>query len=323
MNEQVVQKNRARGRNWIWVALAVLAVFVVPAMLCGICSLSAGLMGAQSSGPAFGPAVAIIPIEGVIFSGEGSGGVTGGAGSETIIDLIARADDDPSVRAIVLRIDSPGGDVVASDEIYHALTQVNKPIVVSMGSMAASGGYYVAMSADRIYATPHTLTGSIGVISQFITADDLLDEIGVEMVVITSGTMKDFGSPYRDMTEEERAYWQVLSDEAHDSFIQLVADSRGMDVEEVRSLADGRVFSGLQAVELGLIDNIGYLDDAIAAAAELGGIVGEPRVITLEPEPSLLSALYGAQAQRGLLPSVVEILEMTSTPSFEFRYTGP
>lgn len=322
MNEQVVQMNRTRRRSWIWPVLAALALFMIPILLCGLCSLSAGLSGAQASGPAFGPAVAVIRVEGAIFSGE-SGGLVPGAGSEAIIDLIERANEDPTVRAIVLRIDSPGGGVVASDEIYHALTQVDKPIVVSMGSMAASGGYYIAMAADFIYATPHTLTGSIGVISEFIVADELLDEIGVEMVVITSGAMKDFGSPYRGMTEEEQTYWQALSDEAHGSFIQIVADGRGMDVEEVRALADGRVFSGIQAADLGLIDDVGYLDDAIAEAAELGGIEGEPRVIELEPGASLLDTFYGMQAQPSLLRSIAELLQMTSSPSFEFRYAAP
>lgn len=143
------------------------------------------------------------------------------------------------------------------------------------------------------------------------------------MVVITSGAMKDFGSPYRGMTEEEQTYWQALSDEAHGSFIQIVADGRGMDVEEVRALADGRVFSGIQAVDLGLIDDVGYLDDAIAEAAELGGIEGEPRVIELEPGASLLDTFYGMQAQPSLLRSIAELLQMTSSPSFEFRYAAP
>lgn len=323
MSESTNQRTPSKRRGWIWILLVALGALVIFIFSCGMCTLSAGLTGTSSSGPAFGPAVAIIRIEGVIFSGEGSVGWSTGAGSETIIGLIEQADVDPTIRAIVLRIDSPGGDAVGSDEIYHALMQVEKPIVVSMGSMAASGGYYIAMSADHVYATPHTLTGSIGVISQFIVADELLDEVGVEMVVITSGGMKDFGSPYRDMTEVEQAYWQALSDETHEGFIQIVADGRSMAVEEVRLLAEGQVFSGLQAVELGLIDEIGYLDDAITEAAHLGGIEGEPRIIELEPETDLFSALYGMQAQPSFLPTITEILEITSTPSLEFRYIGP
>jgi protease-4 len=268
-----------------------------------------------------GPAVGVIRVEGVITAGE-SDAFQSSAGSETIVDLIKQAAADSNIHAVVLRVDSPGGGVVASDEIYHALTQLDKPLVVSMGSLAASGGYYVSAPADYIYATPHTLTGSIGVISQFVTAEDLLDDIGVEVVVITAGESKDFGSMSRNMTEEERAYWQALLEETHDAFIQIVADGRGMSVQEVREFADGRVFTGQQAFDLGLVDEIGYFDDAIQKAAALGGISGDPRVVELMPDVSLLDSLYGVQARQR--PGVtLETLRTLAMPTFEFRMVSP
>lgn len=280
MSEQITQKTSSKRRAWIWALLVLLFIVAVPAVVCGVCTASVGLAGPmETTGPAFGPAVGLVRVEGTIFTGASTASWSGGAGSETIIELIQRANENPDVRAIVLRIDSPGGDAVASDEIYHALTQVDKPIVVSMGSMAASGGYYIAAPADYIFATPHTLTGSIGVISEFVIAEELLDDIGIDLVVLTAGEVKDFGSPHRQMTEEEIAYWQTLIDEIHEGFIQVVAEGRGMSVEEVRELADGRVVTGRQAVELGLVDAVGYLDDAIAEAAARGGITGDRKSV--------------------------------------------
>jgi protease-4 len=292
-----------------------------PVAACG--ALGFGLSrGSSTTNSAFlGPSVGVIRVEGVIMSGE-SDAFQASAGSESIVDLIKQAGTDSSIHAVVLRVDSPGGGVVASDEIYHALQQLDKPVVVSMGSLAASGGYYISADADYIYATPHTLTGSIGVISQFVTAEELLDEVGVEIVVITAGETKDFGSVSRDMTDEEQAYWQALIDDTHDAFIEIVADGRGMSVQEVREFADGRVFSGQQALELGLVDEIGYFDDAIQKAATLGGISGDPRVVELTPDVSLLDSLYGIRASP--YPNLtLETLRTLSIPTFEFRMISP
>jgi protease-4 len=311
-----------RKRTWLWIGLAVLALVVGPVAACGALGfgLSQGSFSTTNSAIR-GPGVGVIRVEGVITAGE-SDAFQASAGSDTIVDLIKQAGADSNIRAVVLRVDSPGGEVVASDEIYHALQQLDKPVVVSMGSLAASGGYYISADADYIYANPHTLTGSIGVISQFVTAEELLDEVGVEVVVITAGESKDFGSFSRDMTEEERAYWQTLIDEMHTAFIQIVADGRGMSVQEVRELADGRVYTGQQALDLGLVDEIGYLDDAIQKAAALGGIAGEPRIYELAPDVSLFDSLYGIQARQ--YPGVTwEMLRTLALPTFEFRMVSP
>ncbi len=309
---------------WLWIILVALLVFIAPAVGCGACGLAAGVASGTPSGSiAFGPSVGLIRIEGPIFSGQSSTLAGSIAASDTIVGLIEQASADTNIRAIVLRIDSPGGGVVASDEIYHALTRVEKPVVVSMGSMAASGGYYVAAPADHIYATPYTLTGSIGVISQFVTAQELLDEVGIEIVIIAAGESKDFGSFHRAMTDEERAYWQALIEETHEGFIRLVAEERGLPIADVRVFADGRVVTGEQAVALGLVDEIGYLDDAITRAGELGGITGPPNVVELKPEVGLLDALYGFQSGPGGLRALDLLLRELTPPSLEFRYLGP
>src|SRR5688572_15003585 len=227
----------------------------------------------SSRGPATGPAVAVIRVEGLITSGEAGPFETGAvAAADTLVEQIEEAQADPDVKSILLYVNSPGGGVTASDVIYNALTKVDKPIVVLMGDLAASGGYYISMASDWIIANPNTLTGSIGVISEFPNADALLDKVGVEFVVITSGPRKDFGSPYREMTEQERQYWQAIVDEAYSGFVAIVAEGRSLPVEQVLPLADGRVFTGRQALDAGLLDALGYEADALAKAAELGGI---------------------------------------------------
>ncbi len=215
--------------------------------------------------------VALIRIEGVILDAR-----------ETVGDL-KRFGDNASVKAIVLRIDSPGGGVVPSQEIHDAVRRVrsstNKAVVASMGTVAASGGYYIAVATDRIMANPGTLTGSIGVIMETANLEGLLDKLGVKGVVVKSGKFKDVGSPLRKMTDEELKVLQVVMDDVHDQFIEAVADGRSMELAETRAIADGRVFTGRQAKELKLVDELGDLDDAIQLAADLAGIEGEPQVV--------------------------------------------
>ncbi|MBN1429247.1 MAG: signal peptide peptidase SppA [Anaerolineae bacterium] len=319
----IEEKKDKQSKTLLWIILVISIVCVAPAIGCGAFGFAFAIAGSQPGSTGVGPAVGVIQVEGTILSGTGGGSFGSSmAASDTIIDLIRRANDDPDVKAIVLRINSPGGGAAASDEIHHVLTQVDKPIVVSMGELAASGGYYIAAPADYIYATPHTLTGSIGVISEFIVAEELLDEFGISIEVLKSGTVKDFGSPYREMTDEERAYWQALIDEIYEEFITIVAEGRNMDKESVRELADGRVYNGSQALDLGLVDAIGYYDDAVAKAAELGGITGEPRIIEFTPTPSFFESLYSLQSTNHSSLSL-ELLQKLLTPTIEFRYLGP
>lgn len=194
---------------------------------------------------------------------------------------------EDEVKAVVLRVDSPGGVIAPSQEIHDEVrrTAGRKPVVVSMGALAASGGYYVSAPATRIVANPGTATGSIGVIAQFKDFHVLFDKLGLRSEVVKSGPFKDSGSPFREMTEQERAVFQGLIDDLFDQFVSAVAEGRGMDAEEVRDLADGRVYSGRQALGLGLVDELGGFWDAVRVAGELGDIEGEPKLDYRRKEP--------------------------------------
>ena len=186
-----------------------------------------------------------------------------------------------NIRAIVFRVESPGGVVGASQEIYEEIRRINasKKVVVSMGSVAASGGYYVSLGGERILAMPGTLTGSIGVIVKFPNLQGLYEKIGYHSEVIKSGIHKDLGSTDRSPTTEEKALMQSVINNVHDQFVQAVVERRGLQEEKVRNLADGRIFTGQQAMELGLIDQLGNFQDAIDLAAEFAGLKGEPELI--------------------------------------------
>lgn len=215
--------------------------------------------------------IALIRIEGVIVD------------SQATVGELKRFSENPSIKAIVLRIDTPGGGVVPSQEIYDAVKRVrgkaNKAVIASMGNVAASGGYYIAAATDRIVANPGTLTGSIGVIMETANLEGLLQKIGVEGVVIKSGKYKDVGSPLRKMSAEERGLLQAVMDDVHKQFIEAVAEGRSMELRAAQMLADGRIFTGRQAKDAKLVDELGDLEDAIQLAAEVVGIEGEPKVV--------------------------------------------
>ena len=254
-------------------ALLVLgAIFLFFLLLVFAVSRLDGVSGQLAGGGKVG----VIEIRGVIASSQ-----------KTIKRLIAFR-DDASIKAIVLRVDSPGGGVGPSQEINEEVkkTVAVKPVVVSMGSVAASGGYYISAPANRIIANPGTITGSIGVIMEFTNLQDLFQKIGLKSVVVKSGKLKDIGSPMRPMTDEDRAILQSLLDDVHQQFIQSVAAGRHLSVAKVKDLADGRIFSGQQAQKLGLVDQLGDLQDAVAAAAKLAGIQGKPRVVYPPKEKS-------------------------------------
>ena len=239
-----------------------------------------------------GDKVALIEITGAIFS------------SQRVLDELDKYSDDDSIKAIVLRIDSPGGVVAPVQEIHRGLTKIQKTIVVSMGATAASGGYYVACAADWIFANPGTLTGSIGVIMQFPKYGELMKKIGVEREVIKSGSYKDASSPYRKLTPEERELFQETIDDVYDEFVDMIVEGRkhrDLSREQVQEIADGRLMSGRQALEKKLVDQMGGLSDAIEYAGELGGIVGKPRVIRTKSRRSLLERLT-----RGIFGSELE-----------------
>ena len=248
-----------------------------------------------------GDKVAVIRIEGIILD------------SRETIEELRHYRDNPSVKAIVLRIDSPGGAVVPSQEIFAEVRKTKAEgkikVVTSMGNVAASGGYYIAAATDRIVANPGTLTGSIGVIMELANVKGLLEKVGVQSVVIKSGRHKDMASPFRAMTPEDRALLQTVLDDVHAQFIDAVATGRSLQLEQVKTLADGRIFTGKQAQTVNLVDELGDLHDAIQLAARLVGISGEPRVIETHKRFSwrdLLQGLYSGSIAP-LVPSNISL----------------
>jgi len=228
-----------------------------------------------------GDKIALLRVEGPIFD------------SKDTIDELKGYVKDSSIKAIVLRVDSPGGAVAPSQEIYEEVRKavVKKKIVVSMGSVAASGGYYIAAPASRIIANPGTLTGSIGVIMEIPNLEGLMNKIGVKTEVIKSGRHKDIASVFRGIGKEEREILQNVLDNVHEQFITAVAEGRRMLRDDIQKIADGRVFTGEQALKAGLVDELGNLEDAIKAAASLAGIKGEPVVVTKKEKLSVINLL--------------------------------
>ena len=230
-----------------------------------------------------GDRIGVVKIEGTIVE------------SEPIIEKIIKFRKSKNIKAIILRINSPGGMVAPSQEIYQEVKKAcrEKKVVVSMESIAASGGYYIACTADKIVANPGTLVGSIGVILQIENIEELLSKIGLKREIVKSGKYKDIGSMTRPMTEEEEAILQGFSDNIYYQFVDAVAEGRDMKREEVLKLADGRIFTGAQAIKLGLIDRLGNLQDTISMTGEMVGIEGEPKVVyPKKKRPSVFDFIF-------------------------------
>ena len=285
----------------VFLAASVLILILV--VIFGSIAWFSHLRGGDA-GLMFGEKVAVLEIKGVI------------ADSQPTIEQLATFRKDSSVKAVVVRIESPGGGVSPSQELYQEVgrTGREKPVVVSMGSIAASGGYYIASAAQKIYANPGTITGSIGVILQFTNFEELLNKIGFRMEIVKSGKFKDVGNPSREMTAEERASLQTMIDNVHQQFVRDVARGRRMQEEEVREVADGRIFTGEQAKELGLVDELGNLRDAINAAAKLAGIEGEPKIVYPEKEKrSVVDYLFNRVTEK-LADNIQEYMGLLLLP---------
>ena len=269
-------------------SITLVAVAVIIAMGPGISEYE--VMGGAEAGEQVG----VVEVQGIIADAK-----------ETIRQL-RRFREDENIRAIVLRVDSPGGVVGPSQEIYRevAKTRQVKKVVASMGAVAASGGYYVVASADGIIANPGTITGSIGVIMEYTNFKELFAKIGLAPVVIKSGTYKDTGSPVRDITPEEEKYLQAFVQELHEQFVAAIAAGRKMKLDTVRKLADGRIYTGADAKSLGLVDRIGNLEDAVQWAGELAGVKGDVTAVYIPPRKTSLLQMLGEATLRDLLGRV-------------------
>ncbi len=301
---------RPRSNSLLIAGLVILGLVV----LGGVILVIVAAVGLASGGEGFsghGEKVGVITIEGVISaSGERSlfGEALGGV--REVLDQLDRAMEDDNIKAVVLRINSPGGSAAASQEIYNEVKRLSeeKPVVVSMADVAASGGYYIALPAKKIVANQATMTGSIGVRMSFLQYYELAGEHGVQGGSITSGPYKDIGSPWRAMKPEERKLLQGMIDNIYDQFVKDVAESRGMDVAEARKIADGRIFTGEQALEAGLVDELGGFNDAVRIAGKLGGIEGEPEVHDIGGGASVLD-LLGASSRAAVHEVVQDAAE--------------
>ncbi len=280
-----------RGCLWGWLAgaAALLLLFLVTMIM-----IESLLGGSGVRFPSYGAHVGLIRVEGVI------------ADSRTVIEDLRYFEETGGIEALVIRIDSPGGGVSATQEIVAEIERIREsgmPVVASMGSVAASGGYYIACSADSVFANAGTLTGSIGVIMSFTNLEGLFSKVGMSFDVIKSGEYKDIGSWSREMTSAERELLQATVDDIHAQFVEAVSMGRGLSVDEVAAFADGRVFSGRQALSWDLIDGLGTLDDAVMAAGRMGGIEGEPRIMEPVKRERLTLADLLTGSIRQILPS--------------------
>jgi len=266
------------------------------------------IWGIKASIQSMEPAVGILEIKGPIMDA-----------SETL-DTIDNYEKDNAVRAVIIRIDSPGGKIGPSQEIYSRLLKLNKvkPVVASMSSMAASGGYYIALASRCIYALPGTITGSIGVLIQFVDVSRGLNKLGINAETITGGKLKDAGSPFRPLTKPERAYFKTIIDDLHEQFMEVVSKRRKLPMKDVKNLADGRVFTGRQAKKLGLIDRIGGLDEAINMAKSLAHLKGRIRIIRPEANKGLLSYLIKQVLGSATLPLRHDLYYLASDLRLEY-----
>ena len=289
-------------KNPVLIGIIVIAVIMV--FFIGSIMLLTFMFRRETPSFALGAKVGVVEITGVISN------------SREVIRGIKYFAEDGGVKAIVLRVDSPGGGVGASQEIYREVVKARdvKTVVASFGGVAASGGYYVACGADKIVANPGTITGSIGVVMQFANLEELFKKIGYKGYVIKSGPHKDVGSPFREMKPEEKALLQEVIDTVHRQFVTAVAEGRKLPVEKVTAIADGRIFSGEQARALGLVDELGNLEDTIDIAAQMAGIKGKPVVIyPRKRKPSLFDYLTQGIAQR-----LKEEVHETARPGLDY-----
>jgi protease-4 len=270
----------ASGKKLFFIVLIAAGVLLFGLTMAAVIWSSFSQSGGMDVG--YGKYVGLVEVNGAIVSPD-----------ETVT-LIKKYRDNSAIKAIVLRVQSPGGGVAASQEIYQALknTAKTKPVVCSMGEVAASGGYYIACACDSIVANPGTLTGSIGVILEFMVAEELIKKVGLRFEVLKAGQNKDLGSPFRQMTPEERALLQNMIDDVHGQFIEAVAEGRQLSPDSVRLFADGRVFSGRQALALRLVDKMGTLEDAVTMAAGMAGLKEKPKIFReRKRRPTLIDLL--------------------------------
>src|SRR5438309_6774506 len=290
-----------RSRTLLWILIGGGAFFLFVLAVFTLVYLTLHASGGETATfSGFGDRIGVVDLEGVILS------------PQPVVDQLKKFGDDSSIKAIILHVNSPGGGVAASEEIYREVKRIRsekkKKIVVSIETVGASGAFYVASGCDKVYADQGSIVGSIGVIAQWVNYGDLLKWAKLKDVVIKTGEFKDTGNPSRDLTPAEQAYMQSLIDNMFGQFIKAVADGRGMKYDEVKSIANGKVWTGEQALSMKLIDNVGDFETAVADTAKSVGISGEPTLVRPDRDrKTLMDLLLGDVSQ--FLPGREKMLE--------------
>jgi protease-4 len=295
-----LKRKRSFGKTFLLIMGGIFLFMIISSVIGSF--FSDGLMASDNQ-------IAVVEIQGMITQ------------SREMVRQLRKFQHDPKVKGIIIRIDSPGGAVGPSQEIYNAVARIRdegvKKIYASLGSVAASGGYYIASAADTIFANPGTLTGSIGVIMAFSNIQDLVEKIGIRPEVIKSGAFKDAGSPVRSISSKERKLLQNLVDDVHQQFVEDVAKGRNLSTEVVGRLADGRVYTGRQAFELKMVDHLGGMQDAIDLLTTQAGIEGSPQIVQEEEKVPFLDWLMRSAIRKNL----TEALSPQTYPSLQFLWT--
>ena len=292
--------DNGRSRTWLWIVIGGGAFFLFVLAVFTLVYLTLHAGGEQSSLGGFGDKIGVVELDGVILD------------PGTIVPQLKKFGDDDSIKAIIIRVNSPGGGVAASEEIYRAVKRLRddkkKRIVASISTVGASGAYYVSSATNKIFADNGSIVGSIGVIAEWVNYGDLMRWIKLKPEVLKVGEFKDTGDPTREMTPAERAYMQSLIDNMYGQFVQAVADGRHAKVEDIRSIADGRVWTGQEALSMHLIDQVGDFQAAVDDTAKSVGITGEPNLVRPEKNrQTLLDLLFGDVSQ--WLPTREKLLE--------------
>lgn len=311
-DNQIKQSNTGR---WFWgIFISLIVIAVVFAGL-SFLFLSKVIMNTdryyEESGKGAGK-VAIVDLNFTILS------------SESIVRQFKKYGEDKSIKAIILRVNTPGGGVAASQEMYEAIKKTRdagKPVIVSIGSLGASGGYYAACGGSTIVADPGSLVGSIGVIINIMNYEGLADKIGISQTIFKSGELKDAGNPLRQLNEKDKEYFQSIVMDSYDQFLSVVSSERKMDKEKLKEYADGRVFTGKQAKEIGLIDSLGTFEDAIAIAGRMAGIDGEPTIVKERERASLVERILDSFSGNELKSIKEEIKsEYINQPLLQYKF---
>jgi protease-4 len=291
-------EQRSRTLLWVLIGGGAFFLFVLAVFSLVYLTLHAGSNDAGFSG--FGDRIGVVDLDGVILS------------PQPVVGQLKKFADDASIKAIILHVNSPGGGVAASEEIYREVKRIReekkKRVVVSIETVGASGAYYIASASNKIYADQGSIVGSIGVIAEWVNYGDLLKWAKLKSVVIKTGEFKDTGNPARDLTPAEQAYMQSLIDDMFGQFIQAVADGRGLKFDAVKAIANGKVWTGQQAVSMKLIDNVGDFEVVVKDTAKAVGISGEPTLVRPDKDrKTMLDLMLGDVSQ--YLPNTEKMLE--------------